>query len=76
MGCRPVSSRIITICLTAVPVNITVVQAYTPTSDYDDNEVDEFCGQLQNAIDQTPNKGILLVQGDWNAKVDKNAYEN
>ena len=76
MECRPVSSRLITIRLRAVPFNITIVQAYATTSDYDDNEVDEFCGQLQNAIDQTPNKGILLVQGDWNAKVDKNAYEN
>ena len=38
MGCRPVSSRLITIRLRAVPFNITVVQVYAPTSDYDDNE--------------------------------------
>ena len=31
MGCRPVSSRLITIRLRAVPFNITVVQAYTPS---------------------------------------------
>ena len=31
MGCRPVSSRLITICLRAVPFNITIVQAYAPT---------------------------------------------
>ena len=24
--------------------------------------------QLQNVIDQTPKKDILVVQGDWNAK--------
>ena len=28
MGCCPVSSRLITICLRAVPFNITVIQAY------------------------------------------------
>ena len=39
MGCRPVSSRLVTIRLRAVPFNITIVQAYAPMSDYDDNEV-------------------------------------
>ena len=40
--CRPVYSRLIVIRLRAVPFKITVVQAYTPTSDYDDNEIEEF----------------------------------
>ena len=54
MGCRPVSSRLIAIRLRAVPFNITVVQAYVPTSDYDYNAVEEFYDHLQNIIDQTP----------------------
>ena len=54
MGRRPVSSSLITIRLRAVPFNITVVQAYAPTSDYDDNEIEEFYDQLKNVIDQTP----------------------
>ena len=66
MGCRPVSSRLITIGLRAVPLNITIVQAYAPISDYDDNETEEF-------YDQTPKKDILVVQGDWNAKVGRDA---
>ena len=73
MGCRPLSSRLITIRLRAVPFNITVVQLYAPY--YDDNEMEEFYDQLQNVIDQTP-KDILAMQGDWNAKVGKDAYEN
>ena len=48
---------------------IVVVQVYAPTSDYDDNETEELYDQLQNVIDQTPKKNILVVQGDWNAKV-------
>ena len=51
MECRPVSSRLITMRLRAVPFNITIVQAYAPTSDYDDNEIEEFYDQLQNVID-------------------------
>ena len=76
MGCCPVSSRLITIHLRAVPFNITVVQVYAPTSDYDDNETEELYDQLQNFIDQTPKNDILVVQRDWNAKVGRDASGN
>ena len=71
MGCRPVSSRLIAIRLRAVPFNFTKVQVYDPTSACDDNEIEEFYDKLQNVIDQTPKKDILVEQGDWNAKVGK-----
>ena len=67
MGCCPVSSRLITNLLRAVPFNITIVQVYA-TSDYDDNKREELYDQLQNAIDQTQKKDILVVQRDRNAK--------
>ena len=76
MGCRPVSSRLITIRPRAVPFNITVVQAYVQTSDYDGNEIEEFYDQLQNTIGKTPKEDIFVVQGDWNAKVGKGACGN
>ena len=63
MGCRPVSSRQITIRLRAVPLNITVVQAYASTSDNDDNKIEW-------------KEDILVIQRDWNAKVGTDAYEN
>ena len=75
MECRPVSSRLITIRLRAVPYNITIVQAYAPTSDYGDNEIEVY-DQLQNVIDQTPKKDILVVQGDSNAKAGRDACGN
>ena len=76
MGCRPVFSRFITIRLRAVPFNITIVQAYAPTSDYDDNKIEEFYDKLQNVFDQKPKKDILVVQGDRNAQVGKDACGN
>ena len=76
MGCRPISSRLITIRLRATPFNITIIQAYAPTSDYDDDDVEDFYEQLQEVLDQTPKKDILVVQGDWNAKIGEDAYEN
>ena len=60
--------------LRAVIFNIIIVQAYAPTSDYDD--IEESYDQLQNVIDQTLKKDILVVQGDWNAKVGRDACEN
>ena len=76
MGCCPVSSRLIIIRLRAVPFNITIVQVYAPALDYNDNEIEEFYDQVQNVIDQTPKKDIVVVQRDRNAKVGKDAYEN
>ena len=47
-----------------------------PTSDYDDNKIEEFCDQLKNVFDQIPKKDILIVKEDWNAKVGKDVCEN
>ena len=43
LGCRPVSSRLISIRLRAAPFNITIMQVYASTSGHDDSEVDHFC---------------------------------
>ncbi|KAK3882226.1 hypothetical protein Pcinc_013399 [Petrolisthes cinctipes] len=76
MGCQPVSSRLITIRLRAKPFNITVIQAYAPTKDYDDEYVEDFYSQMQDIINKTDNKDILIIQGDWNAKVGRDALED
>ena len=74
--CRPISSRLMTVRLRASPVNITIIQVYAPTSSNDDSEVDEFYRELQSLVDQTPKHAILVVQGDWNAKVREDAQED
>ena len=76
MGCRPVYSRLITIRLKATHFNITVIQAYAPTSDYDDDDIEDFYDQLQEVIGQVPKKDIIVVQGDWNAKIGEDASKN
>ena len=75
-SCRPISSRLITIRLKATTFNTTVIQVYAPTSDYDDSEVEDFYGQLQEVIEETPKKENLIVLGDWNEKVGKDAQNN
>ena len=73
MGWQPISSRLMTIRLRATPFNITVIQVYAPTSSYDDEQLEEFYEQLQVAVDAVSNQDILIVQGDWNGKVGKDA---
>ena len=51
------------------PFNITVIQVYAPTSNAEEAEVERFCEDLQDLLEITPQKDVLLIIGDWNAKV-------
>ena len=46
--------------------NITVIQVYAPTSNAEEDEVERFYEDLQEL---TPQKDVLFITGDWNAKV-------
>ena len=51
------------------PFNITVIQAYAPSSNAEKAEVEQFCEDLQELLELTPKKDVLFIIGDWNAKV-------
>ena len=51
------------------PFNITVIQAYAPTSNAKEAELEWFYEDLQNLLELTPKKDVLFITGDWNAKV-------
>ena len=51
------------------PFNITVIQAYAPTSNSEEAEVEQFYEDLQDLLELTPKKDILYIIGDWNAKI-------
>ena len=51
------------------PFNITVIQAYAPTSNAEEAEVERFYKDLQDLLELTPIKDVLFIIGDWNAKV-------
>ena len=51
------------------PFNITVIQAYAPTSNIEEAEVEWFYKDLQDLLELTPKKDVLFIIGDWNAKV-------
>ena len=51
------------------PFNITVIQAYAPTSNAEEAEFEWFYEDLQDLLELTPKKDVVFIIGDWNAKV-------
>ena len=56
-------------------VNITVIQAYAPTADAEEAEVDQCYEDLQDLLELTPKKVVPFIIRDWNAKIDKRYLE-
>ena len=48
--------------------NITVIQVYAPTSNAEETEVERFYKNLQDLLELTPQKDVLFIIGEWNAK--------
>ena len=48
-----------------------VIQAYAPTSNTEEVEVERFYEDLQDLLELTPKKDVLCIIGDWNAKVER-----
>ena len=49
--------------------NITVIQVYAPTSNAEEAEIERFYEDLQDRLELIPEKDVLFIIGDWNAKV-------
>ena len=69
LGCTLKNDKMISGHFQGKPFNITVIQAYTPTSNAEEAEVERCYEDLQDLLELTPKKDILFITGDWNAKV-------
>ena len=49
--------------------NITVIQVYAATTNAKKAEIEQFYEDLHDLLELTPNKDVLFIIGDWNAKV-------
>ena len=45
-----------------------ITQAYVPTSNTEEAEVEQFYEDLQDLLELTPKKDVLFIIGVWNAK--------
>ena len=55
------------LCFQGKPFNITVIQIHVQTSNAE--EAEQFCEDLQYLLELAPQKDVLFIIGDWNAKV-------
>ena len=69
LGCSLENDRMISVRLQGKPLNITVIQAYAPTSNAEEAEVERFYEDLQDFLELTPKKDVLFIIGDWKSKV-------
>ena len=57
-------------CFQGKPFNIMIIQAYVPTSNAVEAEIEQLY-DLQDLLELTPKKDILFIIRDWNAKVER-----
>ena len=69
LGCNLKNERMISIHFQDKTFNIMVIQAYAPTSNAEEAEVERFHEDLQDLLELIPKKDVLFIIGDWNAKV-------
>ena len=63
LGCNLKNGRMISVCFQGK------LQVYAPISNAEEAEVEWFYEDLQGLLELTPKKHVLLIIGDWNAKV-------
>ena len=69
MEWEPVNARLITARFYGTTTNISIVQGYVPTNDTEPEEEAEFYDTLQSTIDKILKKDLVIIMGDFNAKI-------
>ena len=70
LGCNLKNNRIISVCFQGKPFNITVIQAYTPTSNAEEAEVEWVYEDLQDLFELTAKKDVLFIIGTGMQKLE------
>lgn len=65
----PVSDRVALLQINTKPVQMNLIQVYAPQSEYDDQTVETFYQSVQHALSQIKKGEIIMVLGDFNAKI-------
>jgi exonuclease III len=69
IGFEPIDERLCKIRFKGRLKNINMLSAYAPTEEKDDTETEEFYDFLSKTCDQIPKYDMLIILGDFNAKL-------
>ena len=69
LECNLKNERMISVRFQGKPFNITVIQVYSPNSNAEEAEVEQFYEDLQDLLELAPKKDVLFIIGAWKAKV-------
>ncbi|GFN80053.1 craniofacial development protein 2-like [Plakobranchus ocellatus] len=72
----PISDRVVVAKLIAKPLNLGIIQVYAPTSDGEDVEEEKFYEEIKKAKGFLKSQDIIIVIGDFNAKVGDERVED
>ena len=64
LGCNHKNDRMISVRFQSKPFSITVIQVYAPTNNAEEAEVEHFYEDLQDLLELTPKKDVLLIIGN------------
>ena len=64
LGCNLKNDRMISVHFQGKSLNIMVIQAYAPTSNAEEAEVEWFYEDLQDLLELTPPKDVLFITGE------------
>ena len=76
LGCNLKNDRMISLCFQGKPFNITVIQAYAPTSNTEEAEVERFYEDLQELLEITTKKDAYYRRLDCKCRKLRNTWSN
>ena len=77
LGCNLKNDRMIPVRFQGKPFNITSIQAYSPTGNAEEAEVEPFYEDLQDLLELTPKKDVLFIIGlECKSRKSRNTWSN
>ena len=76
LGYWALSERNMMLKIRAKPFDIAIIQSYAPTTSHSDEEVEEHYEEIQRMLKQVKSTDVLMVMGDFNAKVGSEAQQD
>ena len=72
MGYNPVNERIVLVRIRGRHRNLIIIQVYFSTTQVDDEEIEAFYEGLQVTIEKVKKRDVIVIKGDFNAKIGEN----